>query len=133
MEKEINKFLYELLIKQYGEEVTNKIINGYNQERPVTIRVNTIKSNSENIKNELKKENITFKEVKWYKDALIIDDVREDTIRDLQIYKNGEIYMQSLSSMIPVLILNPRQRRKYFRYGSSTRRENNTNGSSISK
>ncbi len=127
MEKEIDKFLYELLIKQYGEEVTNKIINGYNQERPVTIRVNTIKSNLENIENELKKENIVFKKVSWYKDALIVENVREDKIRSMQIYKNGEIYMQSLSSMIPVLILNPRQRREYSRYGSSTRRKNNSN------
>ena len=127
MEKEINKFLYELLINEYGKEITDKIIKGYKQEKPVTIRVNTIKSNLENIENELKKENITFKEVDWYEDALIIDNVREDKIRELQIYENGEIYMQSLSSMIPVLILNPRKRRKYFRYGSSTRRKNNSN------
>ena len=127
MEKEINKFLYELLINEYGKEITDKIIKGYKQEKPVTIRVNTIKSNLENIENELKKENITFKEVDWYEDALIIENVREDKIRELQIYENGEIYMQSLSSMIPVLILNPRKRRKYFRYGSSTRRKNNSN------
>ena len=127
MEKEINKFLYEILINEYGKEITDKIIKGYKQEKPVTIRVNTIKSNLENIENELKKENITFKEVDWYEDALIIDNVREDKIRELQIYENGEIYMQSLSSMIPVLILDPRKRRKYFRYGSSTRRKNNSN------
>lgn len=108
MKKEINKFLYELLINEYGIEITDKIIKGYEEERPVTIRVNTIKSNLENVKSELEKENITFKEVRWYKEALIIEDVREDKIRDLQIYKNGEIYMQSLSSMIPALILNPR-------------------------
>ncbi len=127
MEKEINKFLYELLINEYGKEITDKIIKGYKQEKPVTIRVNTIKSNLENIKNALRKENIVFKEVDWYKDALIIENVREDKIRELQIYENGEIYMQSLSSMIPVLILNPRKRRKYFRYGSSTGRKNNSN------
>ena len=127
MKKEINKFLYKLLINEYGKETADKIIKGYEEEKPVTIRVNTIKSNLENVKNALKEENITFKEVDWYKDALIIDNVREDKIRDLRIYENGEIYMQSLSSMIPVLILNPRKRRKYFRYGSSTGRKNNSN------
>ena len=110
MEKEINTFLYELLINEYGREITDKIIKGYREEKPVTIRVNTIKSNLENVKSELEKENITFKEVKWYNDALIIENVKEDKIRDLEAYKNGEIYMQSLSSMIPVLILNPRKR-----------------------
>ena len=127
MKKEINKFLYELLINEYGKEIADKIIKGYEEERPVTIRVNTIKSNLKNIENELRKEDITFKKVDWYEDALIIENVREDKIRELQIYKDGEIYMQSLSSMIPVLILNPRKRRKYFRYGSSTRRKNNSN------
>ena len=127
MKKEINKFLYELLINEYGKEITDKIIKGYKEEKPVTIRVNTIKSNLENIENELRKEDITFKKVDWYEDALIIENVREDKIRELQIYKDGEINMQSLSSMIPVLILNPRKRRKYFRYGSSTRRKNNSN------
>ena len=127
MKKEINKFLYELLINENGKEITDKIIKGYKEEKPVTIRVNTIKSNLENIENELRKEDITFKKVEWYEDALIIENVREDKIRELQIYKDGEIYMQSLSSMIPVLILNPRKRRKYFRYGSSTRRKNNSN------
>ena len=133
MREEINKFLYELLINEYGKEITDKIIKGYEEERPVTIRVNTIKSNLENIENALKKESITFKKVDWYEDALIIENAREDKIRELRIYENGEIYMQSLSSMIPVLILNPRKRRKYFRYGSSTRRKNNSNVSNISK
>lgn len=127
MKKEINKFLYEILINEYGKETTDKIIKGYEEEKPVTIRINTIKSNLENIESELEKENITFKKVDWYEDALIIDNVREDKIRDLRVYENGEIYMQSLSSMIPALILNPRKRRKYFRYGSSTRRKNNSN------
>ena len=127
MKKEINKFLYELLINEYGKEITDKIIKGYKEEKPVTIRVNTIKSNLENIENELRKEDITFKKVDWYEDALIIENVREDKIRELRIYKDGEIYMQSLSSMIPALVLNPRKRRKYFRYGSSTRRKNNSN------
>lgn len=131
MKKEINKFLYELLINEYGKEIADKIIKGYEEEKPVTIRVNTIKSNLENIENALKEENITFKEIDWYEDALIIDNVREDKIRDLRVYENGEIYMQSLSSMIPVLVLNPRKRRKYFRYGSSTRRKNNSNGCNI--
>ncbi len=110
MKKAINDFLYKLLNKQYGQELTEEIVKGYQETRPVTIRVNTIKSNLENIEKELEKENIDFKRVGWYKEALIIENAKEERIRNLEIYKNGEIYMQSLSSMIPVLILNPRKR-----------------------
>ena len=41
----IPSFLIEKLKNQYGEELTNKILEGYNQKRKVTLRVNTIKAN----------------------------------------------------------------------------------------
>ena len=47
-----------------------------------------------------------YKNVPWYDDALILDD--EKHIRKLDIYTNGEIYMQSLSSMIPPIVLEPK-------------------------
>ena len=106
---EIPQFLYEMLLEQYGEEITNKIIDGYSKQRPVTLRVNTIKSSKELIENSLEKAGISFKEVNWYKDALIIENVREDEIKKLKIYENGEIYLQSLSSMIPPIILDPKE------------------------
>ena len=109
MEKEIPEFLYKELLDTYGKENVNKIIAGYFEENPVTIRVNTLKTNVDNIKNELSKEKITFKTVGWYKDALIIENAKEDKITNLNMYKNGEIYMQSLSSMIPAIIMNPKK------------------------
>lgn len=109
MEREVPKFLENILLGDYGEELKNKIIEGYKKERPVTLRVNTIKTNVEEIKSNLKKQNISFIEVTWYKEALILENVREEDIRKLDMYENGEIYLQSLSSMIPPLILSPRQ------------------------
>lgn len=109
MKNDIHKFLYELLLNEYGEETASSIIEGYSKERPVTIRVNTIKSNLEKIKHELNKQNILFKTVEWYQDALVIENVREDRVKELEIYKNGEIYMQSLSSMIPAIVLSPKK------------------------
>lgn len=109
MKNDIHEFLYELLLNEYGEETASSIIEGYSKERPVTIRVNTIKSNLEKIKQELNKQNILFKTVEWYQDALVIENVREDKVKELEIYKNGEIYMQSLSSMIPAIVLSPKK------------------------
>lgn len=109
MKNEIHEFLYELLLNEYGEETASSIIEGYSKERPVTIRVNTIKSNLEKIKQELNKQSILFKTVEWYQDALVIENVREDKVKELEIYKNGEIYMQSLSSMIPAIVLSPKK------------------------
>ena len=109
MIKEIPNFLYEKLIKQYGEELTNKIIDGYSKNRPVTLRVNTLKSNIENIKNVFENLGYKVEKVQWYNDALIVEGITENEIRQLDIYSNGEIYLQSLSSMMPVIVLEPNQ------------------------
>ena len=110
MQKQIQQFLKEMLITQYGEDIANKIIDGYLRQRPVTLRINTIKSSKENIKNKLQESGIETEDVSWYEEAIIIKDVREDEIKKIDIYKNGEIYLQSLSSMLPPIILEPKAR-----------------------
>lgn len=109
MQSEIPQFFKEMLIEQYGEELANKIIKGYAEKRVVTLRANTIKNDIEPVKNKLKEAGIETENVSWYKDAVIIKNVREDEIKKLQIYENGEIYLQSLSSMLPPIILEPKQ------------------------
>ena len=109
MIKQIPDFLYNLLLKQYGEELTDKIIDGYSLKRPITLRANTLKTNIQNIKDIFDSLGFTYKEVSWYKDALVMENVSEEQIKDLEIYKNGEIYLQSLSSMIPPIILSPKE------------------------
>ncbi len=103
----IPEFLKELLTNQYGEDLTQQILKGYNQKRKTTLRINTTKTNKENIKKILDKENIKYEDVIWYEDALILEE--EKNIRKLDIYENGEIYIQSLSSMIPPIVLEPKR------------------------
>ena len=109
MQEFIPQFLKEMLLEQYGEDLTSQIINGYYEKRLVTLRINTIKTTKEKICEELKKAGIHFKEVIWYKDALIIENAREEEIKKLEMYDNGEIYLQSLSSMIPPLVISPKE------------------------
>ena len=110
----IPTFLYNLLQKQYGENLTNTVIDGYSLKRPITLRANTLKTNIQNIKDIFDSLGFTYKEVSWYKDALVMENVSEEQIKDLEIYKNGEIYLQSLSSMIPPIILSPKEDENIF-------------------
>lgn len=103
----IPDFLYERLLKQYGEKLTESILKGYYNKRHVTLRVNTLKSNTEQIKDILNSLNIKYKEVMWSREALILEEIDETEIRKLSIYENGEIYLQSLSSMLPAIVLDP--------------------------
>lgn len=105
----IPEFLKEKLITEYGESLASEILDGFTKRRKVTFRVNTLKSNKERIKEALKNNNIEFKEVSWYDDAFIINNVQEADIQKLDIYENGEIYLQSLSSMLPPIVLDPKE------------------------
>ena len=105
----IPSLLIEKLKNQYGEELTNKILEGYNQKRKVTLRVNTIKANINEIQKILDNSNMVYTKVPWSDDALIIENVREPEITKLTIYDEGKIYLQSLSSMLPPIILQPKE------------------------
>ena len=109
MKNNIPEFLYNMLINQYGENISNKIIKGYSQKRPVTLRANTLKTNISYIKNFFDNLGFKYKEVSWYTDALIMENISIDQVKNLEIYKSGEIYLQSLSSMIPPIILSPQE------------------------
>lgn len=103
------KFLEDMIEKQYGIEIAQKIIEGYLAKRKTTLRINTIKSNIEEIKQKLDAKKIEYEEVKWSKEAIIIKNEDEKAIQEMDIYTNGEIYMQSLSSMLPPIILEPKE------------------------
>lgn len=104
----IPDFLKNKLLSQYGEELTTKIIEGYQNSRVVSLRINTIKSSKEEITTILNENNISYENISWYDNALVVN-TNEDTLRELDIYKEGKIYLQSLSSQLPPLFLNPKE------------------------
>ena len=91
---QIPDFLIKKINNEYNEEICKKIKNGLVSKKPVTFRINTLKTDKEKVIKELKESNIEF----------------EEDIRKLKIYENGEIYLQSLSSMIPPVILEPNEK-----------------------
>lgn len=105
----IPQFLKEMLVNQYGQETTKKIIKGY-VKKVVTIRVNTIKTDKQEIIDKLKNAQIEFDEIEYNNNALIIRNKNEEDLRKLDMYENGEIYMQSLSSMLPPIVLEPKEK-----------------------
>lgn len=106
--EKIPDFLINMLKEQYGESILKRIIDGYNKKRNVTIRTNTLKTTKEAVQAKLNVEKITYENVTFYKEALIIKNVDEKRLQELDMYKNGEIYLQSLSSMLPPIVLNPK-------------------------
>ena len=58
---------------------------------------------------DIKELGIEFEKVPWSKEAFIIKNANEKEIENWEMYKNGEIYLQSLSSMLPPIILEPKE------------------------
>lgn len=97
------------LYTMFSPGVVDNIFRGIAEKRYTTIRVNTLKYNIQDLMKYFKQINIKFERILWYKDALIIKNANEKEIQKLDIYKNGYIYLQSLSSMVPPLVLDPKE------------------------
>ena len=105
----IPQFLIEMLEKQYGKELAKEILQGYSLKRKVTFRVNTLKITSEQVEKVLKEAGIEYSKVIWSDSAYIVKNATEKELQELGIYEKGEIYMQNLSSMLPPIILEPKE------------------------
>ena len=71
--------------------------------RNTTLRVNTIKYNIQDLMTQLKINNIKFERVSWYNDGLVLKNRAEKDIQKLDIYNEGNIYIQSLSYLELIL------------------------------
>ena len=101
------EFLKKLLSNEYSNNYIDNILDGYNVKRKTTIRVNTLISTLEEVIQFLDKNNISYSIVNNIPNSIIINDSYD--ITKTELYENGSIYLQSLSSMLPPLILNPKE------------------------
>jgi len=84
-------------------QITDGLIHG----RYTTLRINTLLTTAEALTASFVKQGITLIPVPWYNDAFMVRDTPLRTITDTEEYHTGHIYVQSLSSMIPPLVLAP--------------------------
>lgn len=102
---EIPAFLSTLLTRQYAQADVRRILAGFDTPRRTTLRVNRIRAEQAAVREALDRSGITTQPVAWYEDALVVLHAREDALMQLDMYARGDIYVQSLSSMIPPLVL----------------------------
>lgn len=105
MNEGVPAYLAQLLIKQYGEETAQRIAAGFETQRAVTLRANRLKADAQSVAAQLAQHGIETEPVSWSADALIVKNAREDALTALDLYEKGEIYLQSLSSMIPPVLM----------------------------
>ena len=102
------QYLEESLRKAYGEAAED-ILAGLSCERKTTLRVNTLKTDPGKAEETLRAAGLAFERAAGIPDAWIFPHGSEGAVRRLPAYENGEIYLQSLSSMLPPLFLGAKE------------------------
>jgi NOL1/NOP2/sun family putative RNA methylase len=92
----------------FPQSVAEAILRGMGAHRRTTLRVNTLRSDAARILGFFREGSVKHERVRWYPDAFVLRDLRERDVEEWDCYREGRIYLQSLSSMIPALALDPR-------------------------
>lgn len=108
--QDMPEFLLQELSRCRSEDEVRSIREGWRAacSRPVTLRANSLKATADEVSGALGVAGIGFERVPWYPDAFVLEGVRERAVWDLPVYRDGKVYLQSLSSMLPPLALHPR-------------------------
>jgi 16S rRNA (cytosine1407-C5)-methyltransferase len=85
----------------------DKVLKTFSNSKPPTFRVNTLKTSVGSVRERLGSSGFKLESVQWYRDAFILRNKRQRDLEETEVYSQGEIYVQNLSSMIPPLVLDP--------------------------
>ena len=103
--QQLPQFFIDELKETYCSEDVQRIVAGCSVQRATTLRANALKTNAQNIADELSAAGIDYKRCNWYSDAFILPYGSISQVRELAAFESGELYLQSLSSMLPPLAL----------------------------
>ena len=94
-------------INDYGMEETEQILKGFDREKLLSIRTNTLKCTPEELRNKLKAEGVTVGPVKDLDYAFYISGF--DYLNSLQSFEDGLFYVQDVSSMMAAELAAPKE------------------------
>ena len=97
-------WLREQLDSQYGAQGA-EVWAGLEAERVTSCRVNTLKTDRTAVAAAFQAAGLACETAPCYADALVLPHGSEPAIRKLEVYTEGRIYLQSLSAMLPPLLL----------------------------
>jgi 16S rRNA (cytosine967-C5)-methyltransferase len=97
-------WLIKRWIRRYGREFTEQLAIANNERPKLTIRVNNIKSNPEELKSELKREGLTFVEGKYLPGYFILEKFTNLTASEA--FQKGLFTIQDESTGLPCYLLD---------------------------
>jgi NOL1/NOP2/sun family putative RNA methylase len=98
----------DILSASFSPHIVDRILHGMGDVRASTLRVNTLSWDARSLIRFFLENAVKHRRVLWYPDAFLLVDARERDAEGWPPYREGRIYLQSLSSMVPALVLDPR-------------------------
>ncbi len=106
--KRLPRQFIESLSATFPQAAAERILRGMGAGRLTTLRVNTLRSTAVQVMEFFRGAAVRHRRVSWYPDAFILVDRDERDAQGWDLYREGRVYLQSLSSMVPALALQPR-------------------------
>ena len=100
------KWIIKSIITDYGAETAEELLKESLKPAPVVIRVNTLKTDTETLKAELRNRGIPTDSAES-ENALILK--KGIDAADFDLYKKGYFYAEDISSQTAVSVLNPKK------------------------
>jgi NOL1/NOP2/sun family putative RNA methylase len=93
----------------FPQDRFSSVLSSFKTQKPLAIRLNTIKSGTEEFFTALTQVGINPQKLDWYKNAFLLPASVREQITHSAMYEAGKIYVQNPSSMLPALVLSPQQ------------------------
>lgn len=100
-------WLVRMWIAYYGYEETEKICAYDNQSPDVTVRVNTLKTNPQDLRKNLEQAGVAVRDGKICRDALHLTKTAD--LSRLEAFRMGLFHVQDESSQLAVRVLAPKK------------------------
>lgn len=100
--------LVSLWLKSYGEQNTEQLLMSLGGRPKICARVNTLKTSTDKLIEELSKQNVRAEKVPFLQDAITLENT--GSIERLKAYRDGLFHIQDASSQLCVELLAPKQR-----------------------
>ena len=100
------RFYTEYFYENYGEEFTKKLLKANNEKALFTIRVNSFKTNRDDLIKNLSQLGFEIEETTYDKALNVLNP---NGIIDTEYFEKGHFYVQDLGSILVSSFLNPRK------------------------
>lgn len=106
--QELPELFLERLRRIIPADRWDEIVHTFSHPKPTTFRVNSLKTSAPLVQERLSAEGFQLDPVPWYAEAFVLRGRRLRELQETELYRDGSIYVQSLSSMLPPLVLDPK-------------------------